>query len=330
MKVHRSSSFEDEDDDDDDYEEPPHTSILVLGRTNTGKSSLVRNLLAEFKDYRKPVAILNFRPTKKNPKTPYEEISWNQLRLLEDSSLIVEDLIQVNKSQYESLSLLLNNWVSHHRLSPTICIAQQIHRQGIHGLLAAFSRIYMTAAKANIYTWQKLLSYYAFDEQERANHLQAFRTCQIPFSVFYLDVEDLTINRVNFPLLPEDTSSQEEEGVSGRRKKKITMSAREILATQKAQRYLGVLPNSKEAMAIWDMLFYKLKKTKIDPNTLEITLQQKGHPVVVSLVDYIASLVDTRKNKLPAGRLLYKFHKFAQSVYGVTLPRHFVLNTDFY
>ena len=322
------NTYFDEEDSDDDL--PPHTSVLVLGRTNTGKSTLCRNLLAEFKEYRQPVAILNFRSRKK--KNPHKIIEWKDLATLRNTALLVEDLIQITKPQYEALSHLLNWSVHHENVSPTICVSQQIHKMGIVGLLGSFTRVYVTASKANIYTWKRLLSYYAFDDREQKSHVNEFRACQIPHTTFFLDVETLTITRVNFPLLPEVRyGDNDDDDGKKRRKKKPTMSSRETLALAKANRYLSVLSNHKEALAIFELLYYKLPKSAINSNTLEITLQQKGsvRPVVISLVEYIATLVDGQK-KVPVSRLMHKFHKYTQAAHAVSLPRHFVLNTDFH
>lgn len=318
---------DDDDDDDDDVEGPPHTSILVLGRTNTGKSALCRNLLAEFKEFDKPVYILNFRGNRK--KTPHNIVEWKDLPKLKNCALLVEDLITITKRQYDALSLVLNWSVHHENVCPAIFVSQQIHKQGLTGLLGSFTRVYVTAAKANIYTWKRLLTYYSFDDDERRKHIETFRKCTVPRSTFFLDVETLAVTRVNFPLLPEVRYGDEQQ--SGKKHKKTSMSARDTLALAKANRYLSVLSNSKEALAIFELLYYHLPKSTINVNTLEITLQEKGsvRPVVISLVEYIATLVDDKK-RVPASRLIYKFHKYTQSVHNVSLPKHFVLNTDFH
>lgn len=340
-RIKRSRRFafssDEEEEQKQDFKEPPHTTILLLGRSGTGKTVFCRALLAEFKQFNKKVAILNFKPTKKTPTTPHKIIDWKDLSgppPLQDIALLVEDIIKLQKWQVNALTLLINYQVHHNRLSPTIFLSQQIYCQGLYSLLGGFTRIYVTAAKANIRTWVQLLQYFGFDKQERTTHLRAFRTCKIPNSLFFLEVETLEITRIDAPFLPDiGYGTAADEGDENRNTQKTSkkMSGRDTLALSKAQRYLSVLSNPREALALFDLLYYKLSKSSIDPESLEITLQQKGssRPVFVSLIDYIGHLVDAKQKVVPS-RLIKKFHSYTQKVRGISLPRHFVLNTAFH
>ena len=75
-----------------------------------------------------------------------------------------------------------------------------------------------------------------------------------------------------FPLQPE-----EEDNPKNKRKKpkRLTMSVRDAKALAQAKRYLSVLQNQDEALALWELLWYKLPKQNIDIQSLEMTLQKK-------------------------------------------------------
>lgn len=98
-------------------EEPPHTAILIVGRSATGKSSLIRNLLLPFARYNKPVYILNDRA---RSSKRYAHIEWGQVDLLSDAALIIEDIIQATPQQHKILQNLLSYKIHHDRVCPLL------------------------------------------------------------------------------------------------------------------------------------------------------------------------------------------------------------------
>ena len=287
----------------------------------------MRSLLAQFKELSKPIKIVNDRS---RGKTPYTRIAWSEVASQKSVAVICEDLIQITNAQYRILGELLS-WSNHHEnVTPIICCAHTLTRQNISGLLGAFCRVYVTVDGGNAKILNRLLTQYDFDKEERRIHVRNFTDCKIPHSAYYLDVPTNKLTRVTLPFVPEFVDRDDEKPKSRKRKRSANMEARANLAAAKAERFLSVLPHSKECLAIFDLLYYKLPKAMIDGNTLEITLQQKGSalPVVVSLVEYIGTITDS-KNRVPASSLIHKFHKYTRDVHNVRLPAHFVLNPDF-
>jgi len=314
-----------EEDDDSSDDEPEHSTYLLVGRSNTGKSSLLKSLLKPFKEYQKPIYILNNRSRKKSPYIP---IAWSQLGQVDHAALIVEDVVQATTQQYRQLGELLSVSVHHKRINPVLIVVHSILKQNIWSLVAFFTRIYITACPGNIGSLEYLLTKYGFTKEEKLFHVQNLLNNKQPYAHFLFDVDKHTIEKVHFELEPDETEAEK-----GKRKpKKLTMSARDQLAQSKALRYLSVLDNEKQAMACWDLLYAKLRKNKsVCPETLEITLQQKKgerRPVVVSLIHYIAVLVDDQ-GKVPVGSDIAKFHKYCQTVHGIRLPPCYVLNKSF-
>ena len=105
------------DDDDDDEEERPMDTFLILGKKNvfsppfsantplflliigkskTGKSNLVRNLLQQYQEFDKVVYMLNDR----SKNCPYTKIQWHQLQEISNCALVVEDVMTATNKQY--------------------------------------------------------------------------------------------------------------------------------------------------------------------------------------------------------------------------------------
>jgi energy-coupling factor transporter ATP-binding protein EcfA2 len=305
-------------------DEPEHSTFLILGRSGTGKSTLVRSLLAEFKDYSKTVYVLNDR----SKKSRYVRISWSQLGELSHCAVLVEDIVTASSAQFRLLAELLNFSVHHKRLSPTICVSHSLTRQGIFGLLPFFTRVYVSAAVGNLASFRNLLNYFGFTETERQFHIRNLLENKEPFCHYVLDVEKRSVDKVHFPLQPDDDDDYG-PGKKKKKNKKMSLSRRDALALSKAQRFLSVLNNSKECLALFDLIWPRLSRKSADPATLEVTLQTKGErsPVKISLITYLAAATDERGQ--PPTHDLMKFHKYCKIVHGIHLPAPFVLNKYF-
>jgi ABC-type cobalamin/Fe3+-siderophores transport system ATPase subunit len=317
--------------DAEDGIEPEHTTCLVLGRSGTGKSTLVKSILAEFSEFGKPIYILNDH----SRKSKYIHINWNQVKELNHCSLVIEDIIQATPAQFRILCEILSVKVHHDRLSPTIAISHALMRQNLYGLLSYFTRIYITGYRANLRSFTKVLQYFGFQDDAVREHVRNFLACTEPFTHFLVNVERFTVEKVKFPFTPESEESADHLKRIKKNKngsKRSTMTARDSIAMAKADRYLSVLKNHKEAKAIFELLWCKLNKKLIDPNTLEITLPQKsGGKLVISLIEYIASLTQDEEDKdVPASKETLKFHKYCRSVHSIRLPNHYVLNRAFW
>lgn len=309
-------------DTDEEELEPEHTTVLILGRSGTGKTALVRSLLAEFSQYDKAVHIVNDL----TKKSKYIHTGWNEALQLRHVALVVEDVIQATPAQFKVLSQILNYKCSHDFIRPCLIVSHALMRQNLYGLLSFFTKIYVTGYKANLNSFRNVLRYFAFDDEEIRTYVARFLANTEAFTHFCLNVEKRTVEKVKFPYAPDT-----DEGKGGKKgKKKMSLSAKDAMALAKADRYLSVLKNSKEAKAIFELLYCKLNKKFIDARTLDITLQQKsGQKLEISLIEYIACLVDQEK-AVPASHECLKFHKYCQTVHSIHLPKHFVLNKSFW
>lgn len=97
-------------------EEPPHTAILIIGRSASGKTSLIRNILPQYSRYNKPIYLLNDRSQSKR----YAHISWAQAETVSNAVVICEDIIQATIQQHRILQNLLSYKIHHDKVSPFI------------------------------------------------------------------------------------------------------------------------------------------------------------------------------------------------------------------
>jgi hypothetical protein len=321
-----SFGYEPQESSEDEFEEPEHATILILGRSKTGKSSLVRAIFKQYEDWCKPIYILNDRSF----KSKYKYVTWSEVLNLRCAALVVEDIVACTNQQFKILSEILNYRVHHCKINPFINVCHSLLRQGLFGLLPFYTKIIITNSQANIASYKKLLNYFGFTEQEQAFHMKNFQSCKEKFAHWEFDVDERTIQKKKYPYVPETYVGKSD----GKKRKKMSddddsgLSKRDSLTLARADRFFSVLPNAKEGKALFEILYAQLPKQCINPKTLDITLAKNsadGPMVRISLIQYVATLVDDEE-RVPASRDIMKFHRYVQTVRRIVLPAHFVLN----
>lgn len=319
---------EEEEDPSSDDNEPELSAFLLIGRSKSGKSSLLRSLLKPFqKQYNKKVFLLNDRSRRKNRQNNYTAIEWSEIGKISDCILVVEDIVRASKVQIDLLSETLNHGCHHRRINPLVCVSHSLTGQGIWALVKFFTRVYISAVPGNLESLDYILNKHGFTKEQRTFHAQNLVNNKQPYAHFLYDIDNRSIKKVQYQLEPPDSLEEDEEGGTKKRKR-MTLSARDQMAQAKAQRYLSVLRNPTQALACFDLLYAKLDKKSVSPQTLDVSLHQKGdrQPVTVSLISYLACLTDP---KVPASREVWKFHKYCVTLRGIRLPDCYILNEAF-
>jgi hypothetical protein len=187
--------------------------------------------------------------------------------------------------------------------------------------------VYLSACVGNIGSLRVLLREFGFTDEEKRGHIQNLLDNKQPYAHFCFNVDERTFTKVHYPLEPEE----EETDSKGRKKKKMSVSARDTLALARATRYLSVLDNEREALCCFELLYAKLDRKSINPSTLEISLQTKGQrqPVQLSLISYIACLTGN-KGTDPPSRDVLRLHKYCREIKGIRLPEVYVANKRFH
>lgn len=331
--------------------DPPLTCVLIIGQSFSGKSNLCRQLVKEFKKYRRPVYCLN----DETRNCPYKRVEWTNVDQLERCGIVVEDVVGLNQRKFEILSHLLS-WSCHHKsISPCYVIAHAIQKTNVFGLLPYFGIIYLSCCPSNVASFKRLLSYFSFTTDEKEAYIKKLNNCKRRFAHFRITVKTRKIELVRYPYQSpmeaaanSDSDSDNHNSNGGnidrlgktmdRIKKKRAAKRRDAIAAASAKRFLSVGTVLKDkdkadvAGAIWDLIFDSLPKDKINPHNLTITLKKNNvgrsnTVVVISIIDYICSLL--REDHEPS-KIIVQFHRFVSETKQIKIPQVFILNKYFH
>jgi len=130
-------------------------SCLIIGRSGTGKSTLLKKLL---ENYPKKVCVYlvnvksgeAFEYTKGRSSEKIFHCKIGGLEKINRGSVvIVEDLITMGTKDGDSLRHLLN-YTAHHRFCKIFCVTHTIHKTGIYSMLPLFNYVIFTSSPSNV------------------------------------------------------------------------------------------------------------------------------------------------------------------------------------
>jgi hypothetical protein len=314
-----SSDSEGSTDDEGDLDVSLQVAILVIGRSGSGKSYLTRSLIKQFGREGKKTYVVNDR----TPDKRYHKIEWHQIPALRDCSLIVEDVINAKPPQFAMLLEVLNYKNHHDRVSPVIAIGHALHKTNLHGLVPFFKFIYVSTLKTNIFSFRSLLNYYCYEPEERKEYIAKFLAADQNFSFFMFDVDNRKIRLTR----AEEEVIRDDENQRLRRLQEEVEAPKRNFATARtsAKNYLSRMRhNSDYAEMLFSLIYPSLPLNRYEPENLTVTLHKGDETVVISLIDYIASLLDETQTE--PERAMMQFHRYLKRQRGLHLPRALVLN----
>jgi hypothetical protein len=295
-----------------------HVTVLLIGRSGSGKTALAKSILEaygwDYDDDDDVVYALNDR----SDTCPYQKITWPQLDQISDCALVVEDLIKCSKAQVKQLQELLNFNARHKNIGPVILVAHTLTGNNIYTLLPSFHFVYIAAIRASRVALTQLMITLGFEPEERKTYQQVLKNCSEKFCHLKIDMDTHEVIVTK--------AGQKAELAKENEDKKVKAARKPNLATT-ASKYLSDLPEGKKALLLFDMVHPKIPKGKLDPAYLTVQLKnERGEEVILSLIDYLAALTAADGDAEPA---LLKFHSYLKSK-GVKLPRAYVANKKFW
>jgi len=184
----------DDEADDDDALDPGSVglgSALIIGKSNTGKSTLVKRLVEKYNSPPdRPVFLLNDQTGRKAP-SGIQKISWDQILNIKKCCLIVEDLVKCSTRQVNALSNLINVQNHHAQVRPIFFITHTLRGNGFYGLLKCYNALCLAAENSHRDDLKEIIVRFAFSDELAANCVTLFRQgcAQGKFTFIWIDLD---------------------------------------------------------------------------------------------------------------------------------------------
>jgi hypothetical protein len=298
----------------------PTVRILIIGETESGKSTIMKSIVRQFSKPDRPVYVINDRTPESLPPS-HERKEWAQVPKLEFCTLVFEDIINCKRDQFGIIQDVLNYKAHHAHCGLVICIAHSLHKTGMYGLLPYFNFVYIAARPSSVRSFKALLREYDFPLETRPAHVQRLASVGEKYVYCVLDVGEGAFKMTR----------ADEDHVSLLRKKHFPNvasggAARGVSAAETgAAKYMGHLPNAQNRMRLFDIIYPALPKHRFDSGNLTVVLRdRKFVNTRISLIDYISALTDeTFATDAP----LLKLHRYLKTKKKLCLPKTFASNS---
>jgi energy-coupling factor transporter ATP-binding protein EcfA2 len=290
----------------------PTVRILIIGETESGKSTIMRSIVQQFTRPDRSVYVVNDRTL----TSPYEKIGWEKVAKLEFATIIFEDIISCKKNEFVIIQEVLNFKAHHNHCNLVICIAHSLHKTGMFGLLPYFNFVYIAAKPSSLKSFKALLREYDFPPETRPSHVDRLKSVREKYSYLMLDVNESTFKVTSAreigtkETLPESDLQRGKRGVDA--------------PEASASKFLGHLPKSQDKLRLFDIIYPSLPPRKFNSKDLTVTLRsKKWGETRISLIDYISLLTD---DQFAPTKDLLKLHKYLRVVKNICLPKTYASN----
>jgi len=327
---------------DPSLERSQYGSVLIIGRSGTGKSSLLKQLVQRLPQDRS-LYLVN---VKSDEKETYERLhaggsakvtslSLDSLgKIASRSMVIVEDIITMKEKEQAKLREAVN-YTAHHKKCKLFCVTHTVFKTGIFSLMPLFHYIVFTSSPANGPVIKQTFAQFGISKTESENlvlqmedktrELQRSLNAQTDARsiMYFFDCTQMNVGYTSdsfrrertFMLQPHEKTLDEKESLSA-------------LATTKPRSELfeAFFPNNGAARAILQfILASKLASAHLDISNLTFAFPSRSPKKPskrVSLVDYLTTALSASKKPAADVRLL---HIFLSS--RCHLPRSVIVNS---
>jgi hypothetical protein len=279
---------------------------LIVGKSESGKTTLAKRLLEAVPG---PVRVVNDKTGHfQAGGEKFQPTSWEELGKLRDCAVLVEDLIGTTPAEFAALQHLVSYKCHHDSVSPAVLVTHSIQKNNLQGILNYLTHVYFTASKCNVKSLRVVLDDYDLDRRQKESFRRDFRANAEPYGHFCLDVERGTFERVRSP----ETAA-------------ASATTRRLPEVISPARYLEHTKNPEKALLVFDIVNSRLPQSaRGDEYTVKLESKLLGHPVTVSLIDYVDCATDAAKTP---SKELCSFHRYVSSI--AHLPSCLVDNKKF-
>lgn len=302
-------------------------SVLIIGKTNSGKSTLVAKAAKTILDTKKKknLVLINFKD-----KDLFSNYKPQYLNLLEidkaphNSIIIIEDIIVINKKEENKLRLALN-YSAHHKNQLIYCITHHVFKTSLYSMLPFFNFIVFTSSHSNLPLLKSILGYFRLEENDLKSALQLFLQSSTTYYFFYyLDTHFLTFHQTSMASqygINKQTSFKAEKKKG--KNSSVTPALKNILM-EKFESFFESHPLRIQALKIFALILPCLQLATIRESDLTMSFIKKGTIQRVSLVDYVLCLLTPDET---VNKDLKFLHLYIQKY--CTIPKIFVKNKNF-
>lgn len=337
-----------------------HGTCLIVGRSCTGKSSLLRTLVGRWQGKSSRLYLVNVRPDevaeyKKLTSRAVECLNLEQLKSVKKNSVIlIEDIISLKEREQTALREALN-YVAHHKRCKVYCVTHGIFKTGLFTASTLFNFLIFTNSPSNIPVVRQALDRFAIEKESIStclknmthfsNSLGRARPDSIRRIYYFWDTTRMRFGMTENAFLPGTLSyidglggqaaaaSQKKTGCKKSRSEEAAASATsssQATTADRAKKYFERFfvgaSERRRAGALFEMLMSNptaRRATDLANLTLKFRTGPRRERSVesVSLVDYIHVLLAPDARVTPK---LQAVHNFVTSV--CQLPRSCIVN----
>ena len=270
-----------------------------------------------------------FTEYKKNFKKSVSIDFGGLAKAAKNSGIIIEDIIQMEKSAEKNMRTALN-FNAHHKSQKIFSISHGIHKTSLWSMLSFFHFIIFTSAPSNGPVLRYTLNYFKIDKnvidywiaqfkklgKSKLNNYFYFNCSEM---AFYFTSNILNLEEaVLIGNLSSSNSDSELEPENVETKKKNLQT--------KFEKFLEGHPSKPPASAIFSSIINSLDVNLIREHDLSVCFNNLGGEKMkrISLVDYLTCILTPNQ---PAQNSLVALHKYINNY--CLIPSIFIKNTAF-
>ncbi len=261
---------------------------------------------------------MDSKDVKKYRKT-FEQVESIEFDSLENtkrkSFIVVEDIIHMTKKN-ESILRHAINFQMHHKLQKIVCVTHSIYKTNLFSILMFFHYIIITSAAANVPALRNLFKYFKVELNQENEWIEQFKKIGNGQEgiYFYFHCSEMTFN-VSYKMLFKKIKCIGVLGEIVSSSDSTTTTTTNDSRIVNLQKHFGQIvsnnPLKNEATSLFSIIINCLDKNVVRDQDLTVIFVDKksGNKILISIVDYIFSLLSAKSVKSVPILTLHKFIK---------------------
>jgi hypothetical protein len=291
-------------------------SSLILGRSGTGKSTLIRSMLkanySRTKKSKTPFVTVNAKDREYSDKKLglQKKLDYSQIKKAASKSVvIVEDIISMQKKDERYMRHTLN-YEAHHKKLKVFAVTHHVYKTSILSMLPFFHYIIFTGTRSNAPLLRNVLNYFKIDPVIRDDWVEKFKKInKTQQTYFFFDCGKYKFYVIDSlsALLGSDSQQPRllgvangDDGVDFEGKAETEVKIKVNYLQNRFEKFMVGQSNKHEASAIFSIIVNCIPLHLIREHDLTLSFTSRKRdlrrgPLRVSLVDYITVMLDSKK-----------------------------------